>query len=79
MGISLICRRCHHVRDVNEARYCEPCDAELRAMEKPRVRVPEAVPLTGPCGDVILFDSVEQTQAPAFDKLPEIDNSSAVS
>ena len=36
MSISSICRRCHRLRSVNEARYCEACDKELRAMEKRR-------------------------------------------
>jgi hypothetical protein len=31
-----ICRRCHRLRVVNEARYCEGCDERLRADERPR-------------------------------------------
>ena len=32
---SSICKRCHRLSAVNNARYCARCDAELRAEERP--------------------------------------------
>lgn len=37
-----ICKRCHRLRPVNAARYCTPCDSDLRAEE----RRPHAAPPT---------------------------------
>ena len=41
--ISSICRRCHHIREVDGARYCQACAKELRAMERRRPAAPVAV------------------------------------
>lgn len=39
-----ICKRCHRIRVVNEARYCAACDEALRKDELPRAAVFASTP-----------------------------------
>jgi hypothetical protein len=39
-----ICKRCHRIRAIKEAGYCESCLEVLRAAERPKHRLSETPP-----------------------------------
>ena len=41
-----ICRRCHRIRTVDEARYCAGCASALRALEAPKQPLTTFAPTT---------------------------------
>ena len=45
MGISSICRSCHHPRKVDGSRTCASCAARLRAEEQRRPSPPTIEPI----------------------------------
>lgn len=60
-----ICRRCHRVRSVNQARYCAECNAILRGQEQPRPLVSGAPVVSGQ------GDSDPPPETPRADPEPE--------
>ena len=76
--ISSICRRCHHIREVDGARYCQACAKELRAMKKRRPAPPVAVetlPLVTEEDHVqagLVRLPPTTTPRPEFDKEPDV-------
>lgn len=61
MKTRAICKRCHRIRVVDQAGYCEACDKALRAAERPRVR---AAPFASTPNQVTISGEAHSTSDP---------------